>query len=215
MEKLTGDTFSPLNRSMGTGGTRTGSGGAGADRSTPIQQAIRVLSLRVPKVAGAAAPVAQSLMAAPGGAALGGMNLGALGPAGGASASQAPSASPISGPSPAQPTQGASLGLEDILRKLFGLGSAIPGMVSPGGVLPQAPGAGGWRTVNDNALAGGQPPSAPPPRITIGSQPGAPVATGPEVTTPEPPQVPDHGYPWQQQSEFSPWNQSGAWDKSF
>ena len=136
-----GVSFSPLARSGG------GSGGTAAQ---PVQEAIRVLSLRVPQVAGARAIAPQPLLNAPGAASV---------------------AAPMG--TPGAPAVG---GLAEILRKRFGL----MGPTSPGTVpLPSAAHGGGWLPEGPLAGgASAPPPPMPSPRVIVGVQPGAaPPAT--------------------------------------
>jgi hypothetical protein len=104
-----GLSFSPFSGNN-NGATRDQNGGVSP------QEAIRILSLRVPRTVGAAAPIPSALMNAPGGASLGG----------------------------GQPSPGLSgMNLEMLLRHLFGQPSGQPSM--PGGPgmpsgMPSMPG---------------------------------------------------------------------------
>jgi len=125
--------------------------GPNADPRAPQvspQEAIRVLSLRVPRVVGAGSPIPSQLLNAPGGAAFGGGGGNGMG------------------------------GLEELLAMLFGQrrqGAVSPGLPidqSPGGSLTggifpgMQPGAG-------DAPAP-QPTPAPPPKFTPVQPPSAP-----------------------------------------
>ena len=142
MPETPGYRFSPLQRPEPGEGRRS-PGGA----STP-QEAIRVLSLRVPQVVGARSLAPGPLLNAPG-------------------------ASGITSPlgTPQAPNLG---GVEEILRRLFALmqGPAGPSLASPAGV-PVAPPA----LASFGAPQLSQPPAAaaaPAPRIIAGIQAGGP-----------------------------------------
>lgn len=169
MDKLSGISFSPLNRSDKTARPAGGSPGPGAAASTPIQQAIKVLSLRMPRVVGAAATTSPALLNAVGGAG-GGFTYPRPRPVGGMSAEGPRVMAPTAGA--AASPQAPSLGLEDLLRKLFGFGAAIPGAASglSAPMTPTPSGLAGPTTLN---------PSAPPPRIQVGLE--VPGMQGPLV----------------------------------
>lgn len=121
------------------------------------QEAIRVLSLRVPRTVGAGSPIPGQLLNGAGGAAFGG--------------AQTPS-----GPTPGTP----NMGLEELLAMLFGQrrsmsqGLSLPIDQSPGGnsaggtFPPMIPGAG------DYPAPPPQPTPAPPPKFTPVQPPAAP-----------------------------------------
>lgn len=96
-----GISFSPFDNQRNT--ARPGQSGA----APSPQEAIKILSLHVPRVVGSASPIPGALLNAPGSAGLGGPGT-----------AQAP-----------------NLGLEELLRRLFG-GGAQPGA---GGIAPMTP----------------------------------------------------------------------------
>lgn len=167
-ENPIGVTFIPTAEQQALGPKRGGI-------ETDLGEAFKILSLRLPRVLGAKAPVRPELLNAPGAAGLAGNladNTG-FNPYG--QVFEALVRALISGQTPTPggyPAYGSPQG---------------GGMASPGGASLPSPNQNGWRTVNESALAGGSSASTTP-RISIGVTPGAPVATGPEVFAPEPPQ---------------------------
>lgn len=129
MPETPGLSFSPL-------GSPQSKHGTDETPAPPIQEAIRVLSLRIPKIAGGAPSLAPySLLT---GAGSGGVGMGG----------------------------GTNLGLEDLLRKLFGITG--PGA---GGMAPSAPGApsgGGSGSAAPPAFGGGGGSAPPPHFVPIG-----------------------------------------------
>lgn len=107
MAEDVGLSFSPLTNQGGAMGQRPA--------QTPVQDAIRTLSYRVPKDVGSASPIPPELLAALGGAGIGGV----------------------------PGTEGdPSMGFEEIIRKIFGM---TPGAMTPPRIFPglRDPGAGG------------------------------------------------------------------------
>lgn len=139
-----GLTFAPIGQTPGR--PNAGDSPDPNRPSTPIQDAIRVLSLRVPRVLGAQAPVDPSLFARPGQ------------PAGGGRFQ-------VQG-TPDDP----STGLDEILRRLFGLSHMGPG-------TPTQPTQGGWPDA----------PSGPPsPQISFPVLPPNPGPIDREPDSPAP-----------------------------
>ena len=162
-----GLSFSPLTQGQNRTGQASPSGGGSQN---PVQDAIRTLSYRVPRTVGAQSPIPQALLSAPGGQGL-------------------PQSS-LPG-TQAQP----SLGLEDILRKLFGLTPQASPMAPPpeaGGASPMFdPGIGlapmGGTAQSLQGVMGGQS-QAPAPRFTpgIGSGDVGPLEVGQPQADPFP-----------------------------
>lgn len=146
-----GLSFSPLGADPSKRPTDT-------TQNAPIQEAIRVLSMRVPRMNGSAPSVAPNAL-------LSGQGSGGLAPGG---------------------TGGTTMGLEQLLRKLFGMPAT--GSFAPAQGAPGAPGGG---------MGGGMPPapslpvggggSAPVPHFTP-INPGTP--SGPLVSDPAPVDLP-------------------------
>lgn len=167
---LPGVSFSPLNTSspQGTSG-----------QASPLQDAIKILSFRMPKVVGAAtgSPLAGKLGDSVADNWLMNLFQGLL-PEGNSPVSSAPGAPGAPGAPAAQPP--------------FGFPSAPPsGPGAPGAPPPVVSGA---------PPPGAPPPSAPPP-VVVFSLPGIPPVLGPpetpvpEPNLPEPPVIPPVEFP--------------------
>jgi len=195
-----GISFSPFSEDKG------GNANPRGPQVSP-QEAIRTLSLRVPRTVGAGSPIPQMLLNAPGGASFGG--------------AQAPSA-PGAAPRPGTP----NMGLEELLAMLFGRkpsmqqGLSLPIDQSPGGgnsggtfppmqVPAPAPQPGPWQepSYQPEPPYQPQPPyqPAPPP------QPGPPP---PRVTPIEPPAPAPEPMPWDQPSSQPFATSRGGFDLS-
>ena len=191
-----GVNFSPLTRGTRQTQDRQQTGGS------PVQDAIRTLSLRLPKVVGAASPIPQPLLASQGGAAFG-----------------RPSAAPTLAPFEAPPVRGgmaspggASLSmapqfdLDTFLRVLFGAGQTSRPMPAQEPTYPTP------KPVGPTAQGPQIPPQAPPMssgRIPLpGFTPG--VETGGVEGPPIAPSAPAM-QPWEWDT---PSSAPGAWDWS-
>jgi hypothetical protein len=138
-----GISFSPFNDQQPELNPRNG------QAPTP-QEAIRVLSLRVPRTVGAGSPVPQALLGAPGGAAFGGGMPGIMGGAPGAP---------------------GGMSLEQLLAMLFGqrIGTQP---VGPREVAPPFDNTYRFNAPPDYAPAPEPPPAqAPNPRYSFGEKP--------------------------------------------
>ena len=129
------------------------------------QEAIRVLSLRVPRVVGAGSPIPQALLNAPGGAAFGG----------GGNASMGGGQASMGG---GQAPSGSGMGLEELLAMLFG--QRRPAITTPSLPIDQSPGGGPTGGTFPPMVPGAgdrpapQPSPAPPPKFTPIEPPAAP-----------------------------------------
>lgn len=150
-----GISFSPLgNQSQSGPGGSPSAGGA----SNPVQDAIRTLSYRQPRTVGGGAPINASLLNAQGAAGL-------------------PQASAMA--TPAAPTGG----LEEILRKLFGLPPQMAPQAAPeaAGAPPamdQGTGMGSFQSQPQSfqpMMGGSAMSTPPPPRFTPGITAGEPA----------------------------------------
>jgi hypothetical protein len=182
-----GLNFAPLNAAGQKG--QAGKGGS------PIQEAIRTLSLRLPKIVGAGSPVAQPLLQSQGSMGLNPMPSPVLPSGPQAWQADAPTAGPIqtsvgngSQVAYAPSQQAPQFDMETFLRKLFDFGNgrtSQPGS-GPDGVSYPTPGPVGDYAQGPEVPQPGRV-SAPLPGFTIGIDPGA-SDQGPAVTEAPPPE---------------------------
>lgn len=157
MASIPGLTFSPLAQQGGPNGE--------GNAAPSVQEAIRTLSYKIPRTVGAASPIPQALLSAPGGAGV--SRPGSMG--------GAPSAGPM-GQAPGAPT----LGFEELLRKLFGLGAPeqmagqMSGQMAPQGLAPAPRFTPGY--ADQNAQVG--PPIMPQAPVKTGRVPDEGGALG-------------------------------------
>lgn len=171
-----GLSFSPLGQGGPTNPNNPGTPSGGGN---PVQDAIKVLSLRIPKVVGAGAPSPQVLLGGAGG-----------GPGG---AGAAPGAAGFGG-------GGNAALFEQLLRSLFGGGEPQTGINRPG--MPPAPNMRGpFGVDSDQPLPMPTGGNLPSPNIGYHDGPGTPPPPTPNT---EPPVVSWQGPSAQTTSDRTP-----------